>query len=160
MDALASQQYFETEVLTATPQKLQLLLIEGALRDIRHAQQSRKQNDHDTACELLIHAQDVIGQLLTGFNRSEESEIVGRLSGVYFFVLRQLMDANMTRDDSKLEDAARVLEVERETWRQVCERFGSKTTGMRFDPALPDAPVGLPLTTAADAAAGSFSVEA
>jgi hypothetical protein len=34
----------------------------------------------------------------------------------------------MTQDQQKMDDALQVLNAERETWRLVCEKFGSSTS--------------------------------
>lgn len=126
--SIAYENYLETGVLTASPQKLQLLLIEAAIRSIHRGKQAWSGGDQAAASEHFIHAQDCVGQMLAGLNYNGAAEIVKRLAAVYVFVLRQLAEGSLNRDTAKLDDAVRVLEVERETWRQVCEQFGSETT--------------------------------
>lgn len=123
--SIAYENYLETGVLTASPQKLQLLLIEAAIRSIHRGKQAAARGDQAAASEQFIHAQDCVGQILAGLNYDGAAEIVKRLAAVYVFVLRQLAEGALNRDETKLDDAVRVLDVERETWRQVCEQFGS-----------------------------------
>ena len=44
------------------------------------------------------------------------------IASVYNFIFRTLVDANRRHDERKLDDALRVLAVERETWRLVCQQ--------------------------------------
>ncbi len=127
--SIAYENYLETGVLTASPQKLQLLLIEAAIRSIHRGKEASSRGDEAAASEHFIHAQDCVGQMLAGLNYNGAAEIVKRLAAVYVFILRQLAEGSLNRDTAKLDDAVRVLEVERETWRQVCEQFGSETAG-------------------------------
>ena len=165
MQSHVYENYLETEVLTATPQKLQLLLIDGTLRAIERGRRKWHEDDNKAASELLLHAQDIVGELLGGLSHDQGSEIVKRLSAVYIFVLRRLAEATLARDEKGLDEAVRVLEVERETWRQVCERYGSRSSGAASFSAVPHAssavpaPIGLPIE-AADAPLGGFSIEA
>ncbi|HUT11159.1 MAG TPA: flagellar export chaperone FliS [Thermoguttaceae bacterium] len=126
MDPSARKQYLATDVLTATPQKLQLMLIEAAIRSAETARRKWKAEKNDEACEALIHAQDCIGEMLAGLNKEVDSELTRKVAALYVFVFRSLMEANYDRDEKKLDDALEVLKVERETWRQVCEKLGSE----------------------------------
>ena len=143
------QSYLETEVLTAPPQKLQLMMIEAAIRFGRLAAGHWQAGENDQACEALIRAQKIVTELVNGLNRDESPELVGKMAAVYLFVFRSLMEASYQRDREKLDDALRVLEVERETWRQVCQRVGRASGSDNAAAVL------LPsLSTTAGAAAG------
>lgn len=119
----ARESYLVTEVMTATPQKLQLMLIEAAIRLAQRARQQWRDQQDDDACQTLIRAQDVIGEMMAGLNREADPELVKRVASVYLFVFRCLMEANYQRDPQKLSDAVRVLKIERQTWQQVCREL-------------------------------------
>ncbi|MFZ5829796.1 MAG: flagellar export chaperone FliS [Planctomycetota bacterium] len=118
--------YLETEVLTATPQKLQLMVIDAAIRSATRGRELLQAEDFPAACDALIHAQDCVGEILGALNREVEPETTGRMTSVYLFILRSLMESNLHHDVKRVDDALRVLETERETWREICERFGSR----------------------------------
>jgi hypothetical protein len=50
---------------------------------------------------------------------------------VYGCVFRTLVAAHLERSEKKLAEAASILEIERDTWRQVCQKLG----GCKSDPA-------------------------
>ncbi len=126
MQSSARENYLVTDVMTATPQRLQLMLIEAAIRSAERAREKWQAGEDDQACEALIHAQQVVGELLASLNHEADADLVKRVASVYLFVFRNLMEANHERSEKKLDDALRVLEVERESWRQVCEQLGSR----------------------------------
>jgi flagellar protein FliS len=126
MQSSAREQYLTTQVMTATPQKLQLMLIEAAIRSARHAQEQWQARQHEQACESLIHAQEIVGQLLAALDAEADANLVKRVAAVYLFVFRSLMEANYHRDQKKLDDALRILEIERETWRKVAQPAGDQ----------------------------------
>jgi flagellar protein FliS len=126
MQCSARENYLVTDVMTATPQKLQLMLIEAAIRSARRAREKWAAGDDPQASEALIHAQEVVGEMLAGLNRGVDTDLVQRVASVYLFVFRNLMQANHERNEKKLDDALKVLEIERETWRQVCQQLGSR----------------------------------
>jgi flagellar secretion chaperone FliS len=122
----ARDEYLATEVLTAAPQKLRLMLIEAALRFGRRADAHWKNGQHEAALDDLIHAQEAVTQLISGLSANLESSLVRQIAAVYAFIYRSLVSAGFHRDPKKLADALRVLETERETWRQVCEKLESQ----------------------------------
>ena len=58
-----------------------------------------------------------------------KSELVGKVAGVYLFIYNALTRAFLDNDENKLAEALRVLDVERETWRQLCEKLALSTGG-------------------------------
>ena len=124
MTTTARDAYLTTQVMTATPQKLQLLLIDAAIRSIQMGKKRWEEANEDAAGDALTHAQEVMGELLASVG-STRSQISRRLAGIYLFLFRTLTEAHLQHDEEKLDDCLRVLLIERETWSQVCEKFGS-----------------------------------
>ncbi len=134
MSAPANHSYLETEIMTATPQKLQLMLIDGAIRFCRQAE-SLWEEDAQAASEAMIRAQEIVGELLASV-RTNENELTKPLAGIYVFVFRSIASAYAERKADALADALKVLTAEQETWRQVCEKFGAHRSGSAKAPAL------------------------
>ncbi len=164
MQTSARENYLVTEVMTAAPQKLQLMLIEAAIRSAQRARQLWQNDDDDQACEALIHAQDIVGELMASLNREVDPDLVKKVASVYLFIFRSLMEANYERNEQKLDDAVRVLQIERETWQKVCEQLGSQKEPEQEAVGASDAPLPVALPPEAgtiDTSAGSgLSLEA
>jgi len=171
MQPSAPRSYLVTEVLTATPQKLQLMLIDAALRSAGRARQHWQEGRQEQACEAMIHAQQVVGELLGALDHEIQPELTRKVAGIYLFVFRSLTEANLRGESAKLDDAIRVLREERETWRQVCEKLSGEapadshadTASLTLSPAnptpTPHAPVSPDLTCDAGPM-GGISLEA
>ncbi len=125
---LARHNYLETEVLTAPPQKLQLMLIDGAIRFGQQARSLWTQGRDDEAGEAIIRCQQIVAQLLAGLRRESQPELVRQVAGVYLFVLNCLIDAHLNRNEQRLSEALAVLAEEQATWRAVCEKLGKQDT--------------------------------
>jgi flagellar protein FliS len=123
MENMPRDAYLVTEVMTAPPQKLHLMLIDGAIRFVNKARRHRAAGEDEPASEALIRAEEIVAQMLAGFKRDANPELVDRVAAVYTFVYRSLVEASLHRDDAKLADSLRILEIERDTWRQLCERL-------------------------------------
>lgn len=122
MHATARDAYLEAQVLTATPHKLRLLLIEGALRFARQSLKCWDDHRDAEALQALVRCRAIVSELLTSI-RTEESPVARKVAAVYVFLFRELAEAQLQRDPSRLPGAIEVLETERETWRQVCDRM-------------------------------------
>jgi flagellar protein FliS len=123
---IALRNYLATEVLTAAPQKLQLMLIEGALRFGQQARSLWRDGRNDEAGEAIIRCQQIVAQLLAGLKREDQAELSRQISGIYVFVLNSLIAAHLNRDEQKLADALSVLAEEQATWRAVCQVLGTQ----------------------------------
>lgn len=127
--AAARKNYLQAEIQTAAPQKLQLLLIEAAIKNIHRTKQSWKEEKYDLGLETLTRAQDIVAEILSSLDKDSNPEIAKQLASIYLFIFRRLAEGGMTREEDKLDDALRILNSERETWKLVCEKFGGTTDG-------------------------------
>jgi flagellar secretion chaperone FliS len=155
--------YLTTEVFTAPPQKLQLMLIQMAIRQVARAKREWQAGETGEACQTLLHAQQIVDQLIAGVNREASPELADRVLSVYDFISRRLREANTERDTKKLDDVSRVLEIERETWQLICDKLGGKTSTQQveFISAQAKSPAPAPVFDSLDGlAASGFSLEA
>jgi flagellar protein FliS len=162
MQSSARDQYLVNEVYTATPEKRQLLLVEAALRLAGRARQSRQQGRDEHALQALLEAQAIVSHMLGVIDHKTGGELAGRVSAVYDFIYRSLVKAGYSREEQGISDAIRILEIERDTWRQLCEKSASDRAVAR--PAAPHVNFGAPIEQHAerleDDFLGGFSLEA
>lgn len=114
--------YLESQVLTATPQKLRLMLIEAALGAARQAINYWNENLDNQANIALIRCREIVSELLAAI-RPDESELTRNVAGIYVFLCKTLAEAQLHRNHGKVYEAINVLEIERGTWSDVCEQM-------------------------------------
>src|SRR5215510_8449365 len=122
MNLSARDAYLETQVLTATPQRLRLMLVEAAIRKAKVAQQACDANDKETAQAAINYCRDIISELIAGI-QPDQSSLAKQVLGIYMFVYSALVEIGLTVDGQRLRDVVRVLEEERQTWEAVCEQM-------------------------------------
>ena len=123
-----SHSYLETQVLTSPPQKLQLILIEAAIRFAKKAEMLRTQGgDEAEACVAIGRAQKIVSEIISGLNQEVDPELVGQIASIYIFISQALVKANLPENSQQLADAIRILEEERITWRLVCEKLAAES---------------------------------
>jgi flagellar protein FliS len=121
--------YLEAEVSTATPQRLRLMLIEGALRHARqclHLWQSGPVPP--AAYDSLQRCRAIVAEL-HGVIKADSSPVARQVAEIYVFLFRLLAQASLDQEPQRVREAIEVLEEERETWRQVCEKMPNPPAG-------------------------------
>jgi flagellar biosynthetic protein FliS len=102
------------------------MLIDAAIRSASQARQCFEQQNNQAALTPILRTQRIMAELLTGLSPASEDGLVRRVAAVYLFIYRSLIAANLERSIARLDDALRVLQVERETWRRVCELLSAE----------------------------------
>jgi len=117
-------QYLAAKVLTAPPHRLHLMLIEGAIRYGRQAEAALRRGDRAAASEPLMRLIDVVGEMLAGV-RESKTQLNQQIADFYLFLFRSVADAKVNDSVEKLSEALKLLEFERQTWQQVCDKIGT-----------------------------------
>jgi flagellar protein FliS len=120
---MQTSSYLESKVLTATPQRLHLLLIEGAIRFGRQAEEALQRGDELAAAVPLVRVLDILGELLASV-RTNKSDLTVKIADLYLFLFRQASKAKINADAAPLSEALRLLEFERQTWQLLCDKLG------------------------------------
>ncbi|HOO16032.1 MAG TPA: flagellar export chaperone FliS [Phycisphaerae bacterium] len=118
-----SKQYLRNAVLTASPEQLQLMLFDGAIRYATRGQEAMAAKDFEGMFNALDRAQRIVLQLSAGLRREVNPQLVDQMSALHDFVYRRLVDANMKRDPKAIDDALRILRHQRETWVLLMDRL-------------------------------------
>ncbi|MGE0607681.1 MAG: flagellar export chaperone FliS [Pirellulales bacterium] len=113
--------YFVAEVQTATPQQLRLMLIEGALRYARRVTELWAEKKLYEAGQAVDRCRDIVTELMTRMNRARQPELTARVASVYAWMYSEITQAHISHDIPRMGEVIRVLEVERDTWQQLCE---------------------------------------
>ena len=115
-------EYLETQVMTATPLQLHLMVIDGAIRYATQAEEALQENDFETAHFALNRSREFVTELIGGLDQERSDEIVNRLKSLFMFVYQNLVNADMKRDVSKARDALKILKMHRETWMELGDK--------------------------------------
>lgn len=122
MSTPESNPYLRDAVMTATPEQLHLMLYDGCIRFVLQARDAIERKDYEASYEKLTRAQHIILEMQNGLNYDVNRELCERVASVYKFLYRRLVDASVHRDVQAIDDAMRVLRVERETWQLLVDK--------------------------------------
>ena len=127
--------YLRDAVLTATPEQLQLMLYDGAIRFATQGRDALLEKDYATSFERLTRAQQIISEMQAGLNYEVNRELCERVASIYNFLFRKLVDANVNHDVAAVDDALKVLRIERKTWQILVDKVNQvRQVGTADDP--------------------------
>jgi len=114
----ARQAYTASSVLTASPERLVVMLYDGAVRFLRQSAAAMRSQNREAALVGIQRAEAIINQLNTSLDMSQ-GEVSTRLRSIYLFSKRHLSEALIERDPGKIDDVIRLLADLRGAWEQV-----------------------------------------
>jgi len=135
--------YFRTKVLTAKPEELRLMLIEGALRFMREAKQAMSARDHEKTFEGISSARNIVLELMTSLRHEIAPDLCARMDALYNYMFRRLTEASFERSTDKLDEVISLMDYERETWVMLIERVARERGAPTSSPA-PAQPASVP----------------
>lgn len=128
MDEIRNR-FLRDRVLTATPAQRVVMLYDRLALDLVRARSAGEPAD---AGPHLSHATQIVAELLGSLEHSA-GPLADNLAGLYSYLVKILMDAQITRDLSSVDAAASVVDTLRDAWTQVAEGVA----GARPDAARP-----------------------
>lgn len=114
--------YQKTNIETSSPQKLVLILYDGALRFIREAKKLLEEENFTEAFHKILRAENIVVELISSLNFDAGGEIANNFMQLYKFVNKRLVEANSERDIKKLEEAEIILSDIRDIWIEVIKK--------------------------------------
>ena len=154
----ASQEYLRNAVMTARPEQLQIMLLDGAVRFALKGQEALEAKDGEEAFHCLDRAQRICLQLGAGLNRDINPQIAEEMIALYDFCYLRLVDACVHRNPEAVGDAVRVLKHQRETWSLIAEKVSRQTDPDAAPAGAPAARASRPVRVRHIACAARFRV--
>ena len=137
----AQQQYLRTRVMTATPEQLQMMLYDGALRFCEQARAALEAHDYERSYNMISRVQKILTELSCTMKRDLAPELCDRLSALYGYAYKRLIDANIRHDRAALDEALDLLRYQRETWALLLDQLGRQkaaAAATKIDMPSPD----------------------
>lgn len=126
--------YRKTQIETASPEALILMLYDGAIKFIGQAEIAFEDKNIEQTSNLLLRIQAIFTELLTALDKEKGGEIAVNLERLYVFFLEKLSDANIKKDPKPLEEIKPLIINLRNTWEQAMQKHQNSS------PAAPPRP--------------------
>jgi flagellar protein FliS len=116
--------YQQTDVLTASPMQLIIMLYDECLRALEKAENGFRvegPQQIEVIGNNLLHAQDVITELAIALDMEKGGEIAHNLHRLYDFALNHLSTANVQQTVKPIRDVINIMRELREAWTEVAK---------------------------------------
>ncbi len=98
------KQYQTSNITTATPEKLMILLFDGALQFLQKAKTAIAENNIKDKAENIEGARKIIRELMRTIDLENGNSVAKQLFRLYNKMAMNLIRANVTRDAGKIDE--------------------------------------------------------
>jgi flagellar protein FliS len=123
MNGQPADQYLRTKVLTATPEQLQMMLYDGALRFCEQARSALLARNWEQSYTHISRVQKILVELSCSLRHEVAPDLCGKLAALYNYVYRKLIEANVEHRVQAIDEAIQILRYQRETWAMLLQRL-------------------------------------
>lgn len=114
--------YLRTKVMTAGPEELRLMLLDGAIKFLRQGREGIDRKDWEAVFDGFSKCRNIVLELLNSMRPDIDPDLCARVTSLYTFLFTQLVEAGFEKDIVKTDKILGMLEYERETWVLAMQR--------------------------------------
>jgi len=114
--------YLTTKVMSASPEELRLMLLDGAIKFAQQGLAGLGTKDYEASYTGISQCRNIVLELLNSVRQGDDADLAEKIKSVYAFMYAELIEIGIERDATRLEKVIRLLEYERETWVMLMEK--------------------------------------
>jgi flagellar protein FliS len=118
--------YLRTRVLTAKPEELRLLLLDGAVKFARQGRDGLARRDYEASYNGLSQCRNILVELLTTIREDVDPDLAGKIKALYTFLYTELVNASMEKNVPRADKVIELLEFERQTWVMLMQKLAEE----------------------------------
>ncbi|MBS1257302.1 MAG: Flagellar secretion chaperone FliS [Candidatus Scalindua arabica] len=111
--------YRKTQIETANPATLIIMLFDRAIALLDKAKKEIQEKDYEQKGYSLTKANEIIAELASSLDMEKGGEIATSLKRLYGFVIQQILDADMNLNTNAIDNAKKVVSELRESWASI-----------------------------------------
>ena len=113
------KQYQKSNIETASREQILIMLYDGAIQFLNKAKVALKNNDHETAHNNLISAQNIIQEFINSLDREIAPQLTQNLESLYEYFIRRLVHANIKKQIEPIDEVLSYLKSLKTTWEKA-----------------------------------------
>ncbi|MEM1165592.1 MAG: flagellar export chaperone FliS [Planctomycetota bacterium] len=129
--------YFRTKVLTASPEQLRLMLIDGGIHFMELGRDALAKKDFEGVYENISQAKAILLELINALRPEHAPDLCERLSSLYTFMFTELTRASTERSPEVVDKVIELMRFERETWVMLMEKVAKERDAEQAAPTNP-----------------------
>ena len=115
------RQYQQTQVSTSSPEKILLMLYDGAINFSRIAMEKAANGDNSERGKYVSKAQAIVAELMNSLDHEVGGVVAERLTQLYMYIINEYVKANVNNSVNSLENTIKILSMLRDTWVEAVE---------------------------------------
>lgn len=115
--------YKQTQVISASREKLLLMMYEGAIKFTKKAIHAIEEKNIADRCTNIGRAYDIILELNNTLDHKVGGEVAKNLEQLYMFITERYTKANIGGQIEPLKEALKILETLYDGWVQAVEKL-------------------------------------
>ena len=120
------KQYRKNEIETATPEKVLLLLYDGAINFLNKAKTAIEEGRNEQVTPNIYSCQKIILEFMNTLDMERGGSLAENLYKVYENFYKTLVDAGFSQDIRKIDEILKHLKNLRETWQKAISMANSE----------------------------------
>ncbi len=108
--------YQKTQVTTSSPEKILLMLYDGALNFTKIARDKMVKGDKPGKGKYISLAQAIVAELMNTLNHDIAPVIARDLERLYVYMIDEYVAANISNNPTHLDNVIRIMSKMRDTW--------------------------------------------
>lgn len=129
--------YLESEVMSASPGKLVVMMYDGAINFLRRLDVIDWTRDFETKSYNINKAYAILSELILTLNM-DHKEISEPLRGLYVFMQGRLLAATVQNDKSAVSEVIGLLTGLKESWAEILKQQNSSNPVELSSSAIPE----------------------
>lgn len=114
-----ARSYKQANYLTANPVRLVIMCYEGTIASLKLAKAAYASKDYEEKGKALQKALDIIHELNASLDVKKGEAIARNLRGLYQYLIRRLVEADLKRDIGGFDEVIRMLEDLHSSWKEI-----------------------------------------
>jgi flagellar protein FliS len=119
--------------MSARPEELRMLLLDGAVRFARQAQEGLSTRNFEQSYLGITKCRDIVVELMTSIKEEHNPDLAKNVKALYSFIFTELTEANLARSAERMAKIVDLLEYERETWAMLLDKFAAERAASQSD---------------------------
>lgn len=113
--------YKETQIKTANPEKLLMMLFDGGLKFLKQARDHMEKKEMKEANNKLQRSQAIVVELMNSLD-TKQGEVAENLMLLYDYMLNEMIQANVKKDVEKIDGVIQMMRDMRQTFNEASQK--------------------------------------
>lgn len=128
-----AEQYKKSQIETATPQEILIMLFEGAIRFLVIARKAMEEKDIQKSHKYLVKSQHIILEFMNSLDMEIGGDMAVNLYKLYEYLHYRLVQANIKKDVAMVDEVLDHLRSLKTTWEEAIRIANKEGNGASDD---------------------------